>query len=919
MKRYLGYIAALFAMVATTGCAYDGLDNSPQLASDDVVTVIGRITRFNDVDVATRGVKDEDESKLTSMAMALFPVTADGSALANDGKCVYYQFTDNQAELLFSIDRTTSIGSAYDNQPFAMYVFTNMPGMGAFEVGDKLEDMLETFYDVENIDIPTNGFPMIGSLGDTFSTNIDKDGKVFILSPRENGNLVAPKVDGTTQTLLTVPMKAMYAKVNFTIEVRPDQTIEGNYSPQFTLESYTVNNVPSKVDYSSTTNSDSDVLASGFSGVVSGNKVASEANTVNFSFYLPERLLTPATTWENYNYPFGTGDAIRDEDLVYRQRYKSKLLGNNQKATNIVLKGRFRDHQNISWDVDYTIHLGADNFGDFNILRNSEYNNIVTIRGIQTSNDMSDDQSAISIDHRVNITRTQPAIITLRREVLLDSHFEVRPLRVRKSDVDYEGDINAVMVEVVDPGKTTWMRLERSFGDGTPAGSPETKVLGQTKSIYIDENPNSPSYGKRRFFTYNLIDGVNADATDATLVNSKSVVLPITEETECCWIYVDECTETGDGVRAGKIKVSYGKWDGSNPSSFVAANIAYYPDINYIINQRKLFNVTGESGRNYNIEYHEEYLYNYDADDEYGDTEYNGMEWGLNGIQLSYDHEALYFKSKTGDWANGIVDYFTGEAPAFYDFYISSHDSERMADPKQVTLHEYKGFDFCKEIIQTVNGFLKDDSTSVDPDDDPNDNINVLQLDEQPKSAVEYCYNKNKRNNKGEVVSSDGSTNNLHWYLPAVDEIEDIVTSEYGTGQKTYARFIEFQDQDYWSCQPAFIQNYAHMSWTFIIWPLDYWGTFYYDDIGDTNFDKNNNTDRKDIGSARSTSVKYNGVDYDPTPSGTNGYYSYYDADNDSEPYKYSGTYNGVKIGSIEREAGNQPRNEKNRVRGVRK
>ena len=917
MKRYLGYIAALFAMVATTGCAYDGLDNSPQLASDDVVTVIGRITRFNDVDVATRGVKDEDESKLTSMAMALFPVKADGSALANDGKCVYYQFTDNQAELLFSIDRTSiDPESEYDNQPFAMYVFTNMPSMSAFGKGDTLEEMLKAYDDVENIDIPTNGFPMIGSLGDTFSTNIDKDGKKFILSPRENGNLVAPKVDGTTQTLLTVPMKAMYAKVNFTIEVRPDQTIEGNYSPQFTLESYTVNNVPSTVDYSSDTNSDSAVLPRGFSGVVSGNKVASEANTVNFSFYLPERLLTPTTTWENYDYPFGTGNAIREEDLVYRQRYKSKLLGENQKATNIVLKGRFRDHQNISWDVDYTIHLGADNFGDFNIERNSEYNNIVTIRGIQTSDDMSDDQSAISIDHRVNITRTQPAIITLRREVLLDSHFEVRPLRVRKSDIDYNTDvINAVKVEVDDPDKTTWIRLERSFGDGTPDGSPETTVLGKVKSIYIDDDSNSPSYGKRRFFTYNLIDGVNDNATDPpTLKNSTSVILPITDKTECCWIYVDECTETGDGVRAGKIKVSYGKLEGS---TFIPANIAHYPDINYIINQRKLFNVTGKTGRNYNIEYHEEYLYNYDVDDEYGQTEYNGMEWGLEGIQLSYDHEALYFKSKTGDWANGIVDYFTGEAPAFYDFYIKSHDSERMADPKQVTLHEYEGFEFCKEIILTVNGGQKDKNGNT-TDTNPDNNINILQLDQQPKSAVEYCYNKNKRNNNGEVVSQDGSTNNLHWYLPAVDEIEDIVTSEYGNGQKTYARFIEFQEQDYWSCQPAFIQNYAHMSWTFIIWPLDYWGTFYYDDIGNTLFDINNNTDRKGVGSARSTSVKYNGVDYDPTPSGTNGYYSYYDADNDSEPYKYSGTYNGVKIGSIEREAGNQPRNEKNRVRCVR-
>lgn len=99
--------------------------------------------------------------------------------------------------------------------------------------------------------------------------------------------------------------------------------------------------------------------------------------------------------------------------------------------------------------------------------------------------------------------------------------------------------------------------------------------------------------------------------------------------------------------------------------------------------------------------------------------------------------------------------------------------------------------------------------------------------------------------------------------------------SEYGagrTGQKTYARFLEFQEQDYCSCQPAFIQNYAHLRWTLLFTPLDYWGAFYFDDIGDTNFDVNNNTDRAKIGSARSTSVSDNNG-YSSAPSGTNRYY----------------------------------------------
>lgn len=908
--RYIQSIFALFVLIFATSCIVDDVDYQGVTSNSDVVTVIGRMTRFDEYDVATRSVKNEQESKLTSMAMAIFPVNDGGTALA--GNCVYWQYTDNQAELLFTIDR----GSNYTyNARYAMYVFTNMD-MSEFGIGSSLDAMMAKFYEVYDLNIPENGFPMMGSLGDTFSTTFDRDNKVFILSPtKANGDLDTPKVNDQVQTLLTIPMKAMYAKVNFTIEVNPDQTIEGNYSPQFTLNSYTVNNVPSTVDFSNATNSDTEVLSGSYSLNNADRNTAVGANKINFSFYLPERLLTPTTTWDQYEYPFGKGSAIRDEDLIYRQRYKSKLLGENQKATNIVIDGRFRDHQNHHWDVTYTIYLGEDNYGDFNIRRNSEYNNYVTIRGIQSSSDMSDKDGAISIDHRVNVNRTQPGIITLRREVLLDSHFEVRPLRVRKNDIGDVGNINAVKVEVVDPGSadtktgTWWMRLERSFGDGTPENSPETTVNGVKTSIYIDDDSTSPSYGKRKFFTYNLIDGVNADATDATLKGSTEVILPLSDTTECCWIYVDECTDKGDDIRAGQIKVSYGNLSGT---TFTPANNATYPDITYIINQRKLFNVT-YGGREYCIEYEEEYLHNFDADGNYGETEFQGMKWGLEGVQLSYDHEALFFTSILGwDIISNLINSWKGDTPAYYDFYVTSHDADYV-DAEQAELHDYAGYAFCSEIIQTINGGQKDANGNA-YDTDPDNNIDVLQLDGRPNSAIEYCYNKNKRNKNGQVAWT-GNTSNLKWYLPAVDEIEEIVMSEYGNGQKTYARFLEFQNQDYWSCQPAYLKNYARYDQWYVLWTQQYYGDFFCDDIGDAQFDLDANSDRANVGSARSTSVKYDGG-YSSTPSGTNGYYYYYNA-NDKLP-SYSGTYNGKTMNTVSREAGNQARTEKNRIRCVR-
>lgn len=885
MKRYLGYIAAFIALVVATGCSYDDVDNglSMQNGKKDIVTVMGRITPFTDYYVGTRGVKNDDEGKLTSMAMALFQVNDTGTAIV--GNCEYYQYADSQAELLFNIER----GDKYaKNKRYVMYVFTNMPGLGEleddFEAGTlTLDQILESVYSVQDLNIPADGFPMIGSLGDTFSPNIDQDGRVFILSPTADGtnatDLIAPKVDGTTQTLLTIPMKAMYAKVNFTIEVRPDQSIDGNYSPQFTLESYAINNVPSKVDFDSSTNSDTEVLTGGFSRPVTGNKVASGANTINFSFYLPERLLTPEKDTLTYNYPFrGSYDAvvdedqdgIREEDRKYMQRYKAQLLGAGQKATNIVISGQFRDHQNHHWDVDYTIQLGADSFSDFNILRNSEYNNVVTIKGIQTSNDM--DPGNVSYDHRVTITRTQPAIISVRREVMLDSHFEIRPLRVTGIDIGTDiGAINAVKVEVVNPATTHWMRLERSFGDGTPANSPETTVNGTPKSIYIDEDPNDAAYGKRRFFTYNLIDGVNANATDATLKESTEVVLPLTQGvTECCWIYIDENTTTGDGLRSGVIKVSYGSCPAGNftVDKFTPANNASYPDVNYTLSQRNLFHVTyATSSKDYYIEYHEEYLHDYDSADDYVQTDYDGMPWGLDSIQLSYYIPAiLVSKGSWGSVDNAVYDALLKNSP-YYDFYLSRDVAENWnfsRFPRNEMIHNYDGYAFCNAIIQVVNGY-------GDHDSDASNNIDVLQLNQKPRSAVEYCYNKNKRNNKGQVAWT-GNYDNLKWYLPAIDEIEEIVMSSYVDAEsvthRTYARFLDFRNKFYWSSQPAYLNNYIFVERLL----GDRYGNYMIDDKY----------------RARATSVSYedktgNGPtdpdNYDKVSSESSGYTKYIDAD----------------------------------------
>lgn len=816
--RYRYFIAAIIAFFVATSCYVDDMDQTMiPSAGRDEITVVGRVARFEDRVVDTRGTKDDAEANVTCMAVAIFPIEN-----GKIGNCVFYDFKVGN-QLLFTINRQEMKNGAYIynvDKPYVMYVFANLPSMTEETCASmSLDQMKAMAYSVESVDVPANGFPMIGSLGDAIDTNDDKkgdktitpegDGKTFILKPGQPANPTLPLVNGEETDLLNVPMKAMFAKVNFTIKVTPDQTVDIHLTPQFTLKSYTVNNVPASVDFamgggdrlSHDVTDDVTSVIGPFKDpmpLVNGTNIARGTQTINFTFYLPERYLTPTYQSHDgsqdgvkqgyYDYPFPVvSGKYRDEDLNLRQRFKP-LLPDGQAATYVTINGTFRDHQQHEFDVTYDIYLGEDNYGNFDTERNCEYYHYVTIRGILNSDDQvaydpdKGEMPPVAIDHRVNVTRVEPIIINLRRETLLDSHFEVRPLRIRKNP-DYKGDLSKakVKVEVVYDKTPTqkWIGLERSFGNGVQSGS--STYLVATDLAADRQN----SLGKRKYFTYDLTyntlaaDESQKDSNGYSTTGGQSVIVPITDKDEAVWIYVDEAlvAEAGDATRKATIRVSVAE-DGTN----------YGTPIDYVIQQRQLFPVK-YNNVTYLIEYEEEYLHNFDADDSYGQTDFEGMQWGLDGIQLSYDHLALAFNST-------LADAFTANRKPYYDYYITKHDSSASG-----TMHDRVGFDFNTEIIQVVNGLGNHDT-------DATNNIDVLHLAQDPKSAIEYCYNKNKRNADGHVVwqNTDGTNDQtqLNWYLPAIDQIEDIVMSEYGNDkQKTYSRFLDLQAKPYWSSQPS--------------------------------------------------------------------------------------------------------------------
>lgn len=796
MRRFATYLAKVVAMIIATSCTMNELlePTFPSSSSDNLITISPRISHYTDYDVTTRSAKEGDEAKVTSMAMALFPIE-DGQIKPS----VYYQYNAD-GNMLFVLDRnrppfTDANGDEpHSGKQFVMYIIANMQGSGIPEtsgngegVGWTPEQFVEKYHSIKDGDcfekIHDNGLPMIGMLGDVFSEY--GDGNTFIFHPiqddaNKNG---LPTVNGTPTDNLEIPMRSLYAKFSFTINVDSEQEIVGNPAPRFDLEGYQVVNASSKVYLSRQLNVDNDqtayedVVTSEFHNVLSEGLYAQGATKATFFFYVPERYLTPNTPASAYLYDFGENggtcngyESIPDELKKYAQRFKPELV-KGQNATYVAIKGKFTDHQKHVFDVTYNIYLGKDNYGDFNIVRNTHYNNFITIKGIDNSDDQSanydptdpdfdpDATAPISIDHRVSIERTTPLVVGLRRETLLDAHIEVRPLRLHLSGGDQtanptEATVTLKKVKDSDPELSTWIAMEKSGNSGD-------HITGT----------GTPSDGKRKFFTTDLISSIYSKAETN---DDGNIVITLDglgyNANQTVWLYADENTTTN--ARSAVLQIEYNYKDPDTQE--VAA-----PE-NYIITQHGLFKVTGaDSGRDYYIENFEEYLYNYDVEDIYSQTKQEGMPWGLNGKQLSKEHYSYDSDELTPNvaWAK-----YEQEAPRpYYDFYTWEQDS---------TILKAAGFSRTEDVCHDIAGAGRHFTEVIA--ENPNSDVKYITLGEQPTSAVQYCYSRNKRNSDGTV--------DVKWYLPSADELEDFIVPAYST-------FEEFQDNYYWTSQPAYIRN----------------------------------------------------------------------------------------------------------------
>ena len=758
--RYTKFIALLATMLVSVACFQDDLDFGGERidTESDIITIYGNVARFADCDVSTRANKTPEESYVSSMALAVFPI--EGGTVGN---CIHYELRDG-SNLLYTVDRAEirkKYDNAYDNVPCVMYIFANMPNLPSSGYEDSLDYLMNLALSAPGVTRPEAGFPMIGSLGDK-----DRDGKEFVLIPMTGNRMDLPKVNRTPTDYLNIPMSAIFAKISFEITVSAEQDVANHDPARFEMTSYEIHNLPTAVSFNEKKNKEkenvqsvsSETVEIAMSGIAQGGDEGS-GSTIAFDFYLPERLLEPETSAESYEYPLGEQglkvegySKIPAKNKKYAQRYKPELLGKDQKATYVTIKGKYRDHQEEYYTVAYNIYLGADNYGDFNIKRNDQYFNKLNIKGITSSDDQTLNPDAISIDHRVNVERSSPLIISLRRETQLDAHYEVRPLRLRIAGDKVPTGAKAVVEVLNEDGTKTnrpaWVRLEKS---------------GNTTDHITD---GTYSAGKRKYFTTELVTSTLAENTSVEVTDLK------TDANSTVWIYVDEAdvdnATTSRSTRSAMIRVSYYEGDELKDEK------------DYTITQYNLHKIQGDNNKDpYYIECYEEYLYNYDSEEPYGQIKEEGMPWGLDGVQLSNTDKS--FSSSGGGLGSTIQNWITSEARPYYDFYNTKHDKSYTTSG---TFHDYAGQSFTSGIHTKSSG-----------------NVEILTMAQQADGAVEYCYNRNKR-------KSDGSIAKVEWYLPAADELEDFIIAAYNY-------YHEFQDNYYWTSQPAYIRNLFYYEGTF--------------------------------------------------------------------------------------------------------
>lgn len=891
MKRYI-FTLALGVVLSFTQCTMNDIDVNVTPSANSGLHIIGAAADFDNHNVGTRAAEDAyPDSFISEMTMFVFDINGDLlQGLDANQNPISSAINIPQSNPTFLIEAKkyngtgiiSSMGASLNIKYFrntgtdlsacSIYIVANAYHQISHLIDSDdsngeiktLADLKAAVLDIDaTLSMPKDengdhiGFPMIGHA-------VTPDDQVATFDLRYGTNT-------ETNAVANIPLIKLYSKVYFAIQINSNQIVANGPTPKFTIDRAEVFNVPTKAcmgaysnDYINKLGNEYQFTSDPF--VIKSSDCTNKtiyhttssdisiglgsSDLIEFYFYMPEHKVTP----NDINpYPANIPSNLK-------QYYKPKLVGAGsdgsglavgaKTATFVRIYGSYTDHNGRIKGVSYDVYLGQNETNDFEVKRNQQLINYLTITGTTNHKDAyGENQTNISVDHRVTMT-DRGYNVYMEREAILDAHFEVRP-------VDFELQNGSSLTITIPADCSSWISME----------SDDAARSGVNSNLYIDNT--NVKRGVRKYFTTNLVSELNgnltkeSDGRHSLTIKHSSCYGGTNPDPEFfrIWFYVDENPNVYDKTGTGKQSSESGNYTVSKTLYRNAPVKLYYsntatdnPNIDseavHTINfqQWNLWRVWNAAGtRYYDIEHEEEYLNNYASNAGYG-TPQNGMKWGLDGIQLSHLYDAADMHVLDSGIISEAIKYFDLEdtyndalkkltTKPLYDFYLP-----RDISGDSYKIREYAGIDFNKEILS----YLKSNYAN-----NPKAKVDGILLNEEPVSAIAYCYHKNKRDSSGNVVEQK-------WFLPAIDEIEEIAVGAYDEFNRV------FQSQRYWSCQPAFEQRllsidlyYKPLNWHVADLQADY----YIDDM-----------DRACATSATITGVDQNGnYTYAPLSSGVPG------------------------------------------------
>ena len=388
MKNILYIFSAIVVtLFSLTSCGLEEPINSAQkVDSDAFVEFVGRPVGFSNQEVTTKSTPNNLDNKVCNCYLLLF-----NSA----GELVYITGGAATSIQSYRIPRDLTI----EGNMTACYL-VNIPKdfvNGIKTNGITLADLNTTVLDISYASYSSTmpmGVPLI-----------DAEPCIPMY-----GELEFTATENTV--LCQVPIKRLFAKVTIkmTMDLEDIGTLGGQRNTRFTLTSYTLSNLPTKVRLSEPTSQE---LSAGYETQYTSDGAYEylQTYTVNkdiynadawgtnlnksysFDLYVPEYYLIPLTQEE-----FQEAHKNDEKFSTYKyntQQCKPKMFASTKKPISVNLLGTYKQGTGSGTaGLNYDIYLGENNSSDFNLKRNKHYTNNVVITGIQNT----------ELDCRVEVT-----------------------------------------------------------------------------------------------------------------------------------------------------------------------------------------------------------------------------------------------------------------------------------------------------------------------------------------------------------------------------------------------------------------------------------------------------------------------------------------------------------------------------------